>query len=60
MNKKFVLIFIFWWSLIFPSLSFNSFTTDLTNSNIDYSDLSKKETRTEILKNAEFTFWMLK
>lgn len=59
MNKKFIILFVFWWSLIFPSLSFNSLTTDITDTNINYEDFINKDSRKEILKNADYTLWIL-
>ena len=59
MNKKIVILYIFWWSLLFPSLSLNSFTTDIISENISYNDLITKEKRTQILENAEFSMWIL-
>lgn len=58
MKNKFIILVVFWWSMIFPSLSFNSFTTDITNENIKYSDLYEKDSRDEILENAEYNLWI--
>lgn len=59
MKKIFVILTIMFWSMIFPNLSFNDFTTDITDENISYSDLYNQTTRKEILQNAEFKFWLL-
>ena len=59
MKKKFAILLIFWWSIIFPSLSFNNITTSIVSENVKYSDLYKKVSRDEIIKNAEYTFWIL-
>lgn len=59
MKKIFVILTIMFWSMIFPNLSFNDFTTDITDENISYSYLYNQTTRKEILQNAEFKFWLL-
>lgn len=56
--KKFLTLFLlFWWALIFPEFSFNSFTTELTDENINYSDFYTSETQTEYLTEIEYTTW---
>ena len=59
MKKIFAILIILFWSMIFPNLSFNNFTTEITDENISYSDLYNQSSREEILKNAEFKFWFL-
>ena len=59
MKKFFAILIILFWSMIFPNLSFNNFTTEITDENISYSDLYNQSSREEILKNAEFKFWFL-
>lgn len=59
MKKFFIFLTIFFWSMIFPELSFNNFTTSITNENISYSDLYNQKSRKEILQNAEFKLWFL-
>lgn len=56
--KKFLVLTILFWSMIFPNLSFNSFTTDIISDEIHYSDLFQNETRNQILQHAEFSFWL--
>ena len=57
--KKFLLFFtIFFWSMIFPNISFNQFTTDIVSNNIHYSDLFNKTSRDAILQDAKFEFWL--
>lgn len=58
MKNKFFILLVFWWSMIFPSLSYNNFTTDITDKNISYSDLYSKESRKQILQNAEYDLWI--
>ena len=48
---------ILFWSILFPNLAFNSFTTDITDNTLQYSDLWDANERTQILQNAEFTWW---
>ena len=55
MNKKFFILLLFWWSMIFPSLSLNTFTTDIIDDNISYAELNNCATRKEILENAEYS-----
>ncbi len=55
MRKKFFIILVFWWSMIFPSLSLNSFTTDIIDDNINYTDLNNDVSRKEILEKAEYS-----
>ncbi len=57
MRKVFLFLLVFWWSIIFPSLSFNSFTTSITNDNISYEDLYDSIKREKILENAEYSTW---
>ena len=59
MKKIFFVLTIFFWSMLFPELSFNDFTTSINNENISYSDLYNQNSRKEILKNAKFDFWFL-
>lgn len=58
MKNKFAILLIFWWSIIFPSLSFNDFTTNIVSQNVKYSDLYKKVSRDEILESAEYDLWI--
>ena len=58
MKNKFFILLVFWWSMIFTSLSYNNFTTDITDKNISYSDLYSKESRNQILQNAEYDLWI--
>lgn len=58
MKNKFFILLVFWWSMFFPTLSFNNFTTDITNENINYSDLYSKNSGEEILENAECDLWI--
>ena len=56
-NKIFILL-VFWWAMFFPSLSFNSFTTDITDNTINYHDLYYIDSNTTILENAEYDLWI--
>ena len=58
MKYKCFLFLVFWWSVIFPSLSFNKFTTDITTENANYLDLYSKDSREIILENAEYDLWI--
>ena len=58
MKKFFVLFLVLFWSMIFPNLSLNPLTTELTSSEIRYSELSEKKLRDDLLENAEFDFWL--
>lgn len=58
MKYKFFIVFVFWWSMFFPTLSFNNFTTDIYDKNVKYSDLYSKDLQIEILENAEYDFWL--
>ena len=57
MKKKIIILLVFWWSIIFPSLSLNSFTTDIIDDSISYKDLYNSETRGKIIENAEYSIW---
>lgn len=57
MKKIFIFFTVFFWSMIFPNLSFNNFTTDIVSNEVQYSDLFNKYTRREIIQNAKFDFW---
>lgn len=59
MKKIFIFLMIFFWSMIFPSLSFNRFTTRITSDDISYLDLFDKDLRADILKNVEFDFFIM-
>lgn len=48
MKKIYLLLLVFWWALIFPSLSINSFTTNLP----------KVDVCKDTFKNASYTFWL--
>ena len=53
--KKFItIVLIFFWSMIFPQLSFNCFTTQIISDDITYSDLTNPQKRQKVLQNAEF------
>ena len=56
-NKIFILL-VFWWAMFFPSLSFNSFTTDITDNAINYQDLYYIDSNTTILEKAEYDLWI--
>ena len=58
MKSKFFILFVFWWSMFFPTLSFNNFTTDICDKNVKYSDLYSKGLQIEILENTEYDFWL--
>ena len=59
MKKKFMILTLLFWSMIFPNFALNSFTTEITDPDIHYSDLYDVEKRQEILQNATFEFWFL-
>lgn len=50
MNKKFFILLIFWWSLIFPNIAYNEFTTDIILENTNLSS-------NQII---EYDFWIKK
>ncbi|MBQ9314723.1 MAG: hypothetical protein IJ220_07030 [Clostridia bacterium] len=58
MKKILIFLTIFFWSMIFPSFSFNQLTTDITGEEVQYLDLFQKESRKEILQNATFDFYL--
>lgn len=65
MRKKFLIIFLFWWALIFPELAINDFTSDiLPNDNItqtaDFSSISSTLPTKETKNNVSYDFWLNK
>lgn len=57
MKKFLTFLLLFWWAFIFPEFSFNSFTTELNNESINYSDFYSTEKQIEYLSEAEYTTW---
>lgn len=57
MKKFLTILLLFWWALIFPEFSFNSFTTELTDESINYTDFYTYEKQAEYLTQAEYTTW---
>ena len=49
---------IFGWTILFPNLSFNSFTTKITDSKFEYTDLFNSSSRNNILETAEYDLWI--
>lgn len=65
MRKKFFIIFLFWWALIFPELAINDFTSDiLPNDNIsrttNFANISNTLPAKEAKSNVSYDFWLNK
>lgn len=65
MNKKFLIIFLFWWAIIFPDLAINDFTSevlpnDYIDSTTDLSSVSNTLFTRESKSNVSYEFWLNK
>lgn len=61
MKKIFTFLMVLFWSMIFPGLSFNEFTTDMRSRALSSTPLLYDSNyRKELLQNAEFDFFFFK
>ncbi len=57
MKKFLTILLLFWWTFIFPELSFNSLTTEITAETTSPTSFYDAKQRQKLLSNAEYTTW---
>lgn len=57
MKKFLTILLLFWWTFIFPEFSFNSFTTELIDESVNYSDFHSTYNQEISFNNVEYTTW---
>lgn len=65
MSKKFFIVFLFWWALIFPDLAINDFTADFSANTTGtfYTTSTASNFQNQVLKNEmaiSYDFWLNK